>query len=243
MNEIPKPVTIPDLNLQLLWIAPGVFTMGSPATEAERNPDETSHRVTLSRGYWLGKTEVTQGQWEAVMGNNPSYFKQAGRIAPVENISWEDAMEFCRQLTSRAGTAGPLPEGYEYTLPTEAQWESACRAGTEGANAGNLGAMGWYDMNSGATTYPVGQKQANAWVLHHMHGNVFEWCLDWYDHRSYLTGAATNPTGATSGSLRVLRGGGWSCPRTLCRSAFRNGFEPGDRERYLGFRLAQSSDL
>ena len=230
--------TVPDLNLEMVYIRPGTFTMGSPVTEQGRNDDEIQHTVILTEGFWLGKTVVTQAQWEAVMGGNPSKFKNAGRDAPVEQVSWDDAMQFCRKLTERERQAGHLPEGHEYTLPTEAQWEYACRAGTTGPFAGNgdLDSMGWYNQNSGNTTHPVAQKQPNAWGLYDMHGNVWEWCRDWYGH--YPGGSVTDPTGPSSGSDRVLRGGSWYSGAAYCRSADRYWFSPGDRYIILGFRLA-----
>jgi len=227
-----------DVALSLVWIEPGSFTMGSPGTEVNRSSDEISHRVTLSRGHWLGKTEVTQRQWESVLGNNPSSFKRVGRNGPVEKVSWEDAMEFCRMLTEKERRGGRLPEGFTYTLPTEAQWEHGCRAGTTGTRAGDLEEMGWYKTNSGETTHPVGEKQANGWGLYDMHGNVWEWCRDWAGN--YPTGAVTDPTGATSGSNRILRGGCWYFPESFCRSADRNSNEPGFRNYNVGFRLALS---
>ena len=145
------------LTVALLWIPPtsiNGFMMGSPVTEQDRSDNETQHTVILTKGFWLGKTVVTQAQWEAVMGTNPSNFK--GGDLSVENVSWNDAMTFCQKLTGREKAAGRLPEGYEYTLPTEAQWEYACRAGTTGAYAGELDAMAWYSNNSGGTTHPVG---------------------------------------------------------------------------------------
>ena len=168
------------------------------------------------------------------MGNNLSYFK--GDDRPVEEVSWDDAMAFCRKLTERERAAFRLPEGYAYTLPTEAQWEYACRAGTTGDYAGNLDSMGWYDQNSRRTTHPVGQKQANAWGLFDMHGNVWEWCADWYGN--YPGGSVTDPTGVPSGSDRVYRGGGWNDTASASHSAYRNGSEPGRREIFRGFRLA-----
>jgi formylglycine-generating enzyme required for sulfatase activity len=219
---------IADLGLELLPMAAGSFTMGSGSD---------AHEVTLTKGYWLGKTEVTQGQWEALMGNSLSYFKGSDR--PVENVSWEDAMSFCRKLTERERAAGRLPEGYAYILPTEAQWEYACRAGTTGDYAGSLDSMGWYDQNSGGQTHAVGHKQANAWGLYDMHGNVWEWCADWYGN--YPGGSVCDPSGAASGTSRVYRGGGWDSPATGCLSAIRIRFGPGYRGYYLGFRLALSS--
>jgi formylglycine-generating enzyme required for sulfatase activity len=221
--------TMPDLALDLMPIASGTFTMGGAG-----NPTQ---QVTLTKPFWLGATEVSQGQWQAIMGNSPSQFK--GSNLPVEQVSWAEVMEFCRKLTERERSAGRLPAGYVYTLPTEAQWEYACRAGTTGDYAGDLNAMGWYDANSGGSTKPVGTKQANAWGLHDMHGNVWEWCLDW--HANYPGGSVTDPTGPPSGSLRVSRGGSWGSTADGCRSADRGGGGPGGRGNGLGFRLALSS--
>ena len=232
--------TVPGLNLEMAYIRPGTFTTGSPnSEEGHRNDEGPQTQVTLSKGYWLGKTVVTQDQWEALMGSNPSNFKGADR--PVETVSWDDAMEFCRKLTERERSAGRLPEGYEYTLPTEAQWEYACRAGATGpyGGDGNLNDMGWYNQNSGNTTHPVGKKLANAWGLYDMHGNVWEWCFDWYGN--YSGGTVRDPTGPASGSARVFRGGCWFQDGVGCRSAFRSWHEPGYRLFNLGFRLALSS--
>ena len=231
--------TVPDLGLEMACIRPGTFTMGSPSSEEGRLGSEGPQtRVTLTKGYWLGKTEVTQGQYEALMGSNPSKFTNAGRNAPVEQVSWDYAMEFCRKLTEQERAAGRLPDGYAYTLPTEAQWEYACRAGTAGAYSGigYFDAMAWCDQNSGNTTHPVAQKQANAWGLYDMHGNVWEWCRDW--HGDYPGGDATDPAGPSSGSDRVNRGGGWSNAAQNCRSALRLWYAPGIRSDNLGFRLA-----
>ena len=246
-----KDITIPltdDVSLDMIWIEPGTFTMGSPENELDRDYDEAQHQVTLTKEYWLGKYEVTQAQYEAVMGTNPSKFK--GANLPVEMISWFDAKEFCATLTKIERAAGRLPEGYEYTLPTEAQWEYACRAGTTTAlNSGkNLSSeekcpemdeVGWYKYNSDEATHPVGQKQPNAWGLYDMHGNVWEWCKDWYG--SYPSSAEMDPTGPDSGSDRVLRGGSWYGSASSCRSAIRIYNYP---DYYLsndhGFRVALS---
>jgi len=216
--------------IRMVWIEPGSFQMGSPSNEANRASDESQHRVTLTQGYWLGSTEVTQGQWESVMGSTPSYFK--GRDLPVEQVSWEEAMEFCRKLTERERAAGRLASGYAYTLPTEAQWEYACRAGTTGAYAGDLDAMGWNDGNSGSQTHAVGQKRANGWGLYDMHGNVWEWCLDWYG--DYPSGSVVDPRGASSGSSRVYRGAARSGACVVKRPIFKsyanqNIYHPDDR--------------
>ncbi len=227
--------TIPELNLTLMPIAAGTFTMGTAV--GGRDNEKPVTRVTITKPYWLGKTEVTQGEWEAVMGSNPSEFK--GANLPLETVSWTEAMEFCRKLTAREGAAERLPEGYVYTLPTEAQWEYACRAGITGDHAGELDAMGWYTQNSGNMTNPVGTKRANAWGLHDMHGNVFEWCADWF--ASYAGGSVRDPQGPSSGSDRVCRGGGWRVSADLCRSADRDYEGSGNRGDGLGFRLALSS--
>jgi formylglycine-generating enzyme required for sulfatase activity len=206
--------------------------MGNPNPDFENEYPAT--RMTLTRGLWLGKTEVTQAQWEAVMGSKPASFK--GYDLPVEQVNWAEAMEFCRKLTQREQAAGRLPAGHEYTLPTEAQWEYACRAGTAGDYAGDLGAMGWYSGNASGTTHPVGQKQPNAWGLYDMHGNVWEWCLDWY--ASYPGGSVTDPAGPAQGVSRVFRGGGWWRDGVGCRSANRSKGNPDSRFNYLGLRVA-----
>ena len=232
-----QPWTIPDMGLVLQPIAAGTFAMGSPETESGRSGDEGPvTRVTLTKAFWLGKTEVTQREWTAVMGSNPSHFKGGDR--PVENVSWDDAVAFCRKLTERERAAGRIPAGFAYTLSTEAQWEYACRAGTTGPFAGaSLDALGWYDANSGKETKPVRQKQANAWGLHDMHGNVWEWCADWYADK-LPGGSVRDPSGPNSGSNRVNRGGSWGIFASVCRSAIRDGTVPGNRLLNLGFRLA-----
>jgi len=226
--------------IKLVLITPGTFLMGSPSGEKDRSSDEGPQtQVTLTKFYWLGATGVTQGQYQAVMGNNPSDFKNVGADAPVENVSWNDAMAFCRKLTEREKAVGRLPEGYVYTLPTEAQWEYACRAGTTGARYGNLDDIAWYFGNSGNTTHPVGQKQPNAWGLSDMIGNVWQWCSDWYG--TYPGGSVSDPIGPASGPDRVRRGGSWSGTAGNCRSAIRAWLAPGYRFNFLGFRLALSS--
>ncbi len=219
------------------WIPAGRFRMGSPSGEEGRDSDEVAHEVVLSRGFFMGETECTQGQWEAVMGSNPSRFKGGDR--PVEQVSWEEAVEYCRKLTAQQRAGGILPEGWAWRLPTEAEWEYAARAGTTGARPGELDAIAWWSGNSGSETHAVKGKQANAWGLHDMMGNVWEWCSDWYGE--YPTGEVTDPTGAGSGSNRVLRGGGWYGVARFARSANRPGDDPGLRIHNLGFRPALSS--
>jgi len=178
---------------------------------------------------------VTQGQYEAVMGANPSDFKAAGKNAPVESVSWDNAMAFCQKLTEQERAAGRLPAGYTFTLPTEAQWEYACRAGTTEPYAGDPAAMAWYGDNSGGTTHPVATKLPNAWGLYDMTGNVYQWCLDWYG--KYPGGTVEDWTGPATGSARVLRGGSWYYTEAYCRSAYRD-FDPGFIGNILGFRVA-----
>jgi len=219
-------INLENAALKMAWVSLGVFSMGSPPTEQGRSDDEVQHKVAITEGFWLGETPVTQSQWQAVMGDNPSRFKGANR--PVEYISWEDAQRFIAALNER--------EGREvYRLPTEAEWEYACRAGTTGPYAGDLNDMGWYDENSGGETRDVAQKQPNAWGLYDMHGNVWEWCSDWYG--AYSGQDETDPRGPSSGSFRVVRGGSWSHWAGYCRSAFRDGSGPGYRGDGLGFRL------
>ncbi len=222
--------------IEVRWIPAGRFTMGSPTSEEGRSWDEVAHEVVLSRGFFMAETECTQGQWEAVMGGNPSHFK--GKDRPVEKVSWEETVEFCRKLTLKQRQEGLLPEGWEWRLPTEAEWEYAARAGTTGARHGELDAIAWHGGNSGNETHGVKGKQANAWGLYDMVGNVWEWCGDWYG--DYPTGSVTDPTGPGSGSFRVSRGGSWFGVAWFARSAFRNGLGPGFRNNDLGFRPALS---
>ena len=216
--------------LELVWIEPGSFMMGSPTGEEGHQNDEVQHRVTLSKGFWMGKYEVTQGQWERVMGNNPAKFK--GARNPVEQVSWEDCQGFIQKLNE---VYGSTVQGSRFRLPTEAEWEYACRAGTTGAYAGVLDEMGWYVQNSGSATHPVGQKKPNGWGLHDMHGNVWEWCQDW--HGDYPSGSVADPTGPGSSGTRVVRGGGWSNQASLARCAFRYWFPPAFRYSSYGVRV------
>ncbi len=221
-----QALTIADLGMTLQPVAAGEFQMGSNDSDGESD-EKPAHRVQITRPFWIGRTEVTQRQWELVMRNNPSNFKGADN--PVESVDWNACVEFCRKLTQREQAAGRLPSGYTYRLPTEAQWEYACRAGTTTRfNSGDADAAldqaGWYSSNSGSTTHPGGQKAANAFGLHDMHGNVWEWCQDWYG--PYDGAVATDPTGPSSGSYRVLRGGSWGYAPGICRSAYRDCRDP-----------------
>ena len=232
------------VSLKLIKVQPGSFLMGSPEDELGSFDSENQHWVTLTKDYWLGETEVTQGQWKAVMWSNPSVYNN-GDDYPVENVSWEDAMTFCKKLNEKY--RGKLPNGYQFSLPTEAQWEYACRAGTTSSlNSGknitskdgscpNLDEVGWYNKNTGKSHCPVRQKRPNAWGFFDMHGNVSEWCSDWYGSYS---GDATDPKGPLDGSDRVIRGGSGDLFARFCRSAYRFGFSPSISFHALGFRLA-----
>jgi formylglycine-generating enzyme required for sulfatase activity len=189
----------------------------------------------------MSKYETTQEEYQTVMGNNPSYF--TGDLkCPVEQVTWYDATNYCGKLTAKERAVGRLPAGYEYRLPTEAEWEYACRAGTttrfsygDDPSYTQLGEYAWYALNSGNTTHPVGVKKPNAWGLYDMHGNVWEWCGDWYD--PYPGGSVTDPRGPHTGSFRVDRGGGWYDGARRCRSAYRRCEWADYRYGGMGFRL------
>lgn len=226
----------------LVYIVPGTFTMGSPSTETDRGStsEGPQTQVTISKGFWMSKYETTQGEYQSVMGVNPSYFKGDNNL-PVEQVSWDDANNYCANLTSRERAAGRLPAEYAYRLPTEAEWEYACRAGTttrfsygDDLDYTQLGKYAWWFDNSASKTHTVGGKQPNAWGLYDMHGNVCEWCLDWYG--IYPSGSVTDPKGSNSGSYRMIRGGGWAYIGGGCRSAFRIFDQPGNGSNRLGFR-------
>lgn len=237
----PVPRVVLGLGLELEPIPAGNFTMGSHRNEPGRNPDEgPMMQVTISRDFWLGKYEVTQQQWQEFMGTDPSHFHGDGHL-PMESVSWTDAMDFCKKLTAQEQAAGRLPGGYEYRLPTEAEWEYACRAGTTtrfytGDKDSDLDEAGWYDGNSGKKTHPVGQKKPNAWGLYDMHGNVWEWCADWYGY--YGQAAVKDPAGPREGDFRVVRGGGWMRSAAASRSASRDHHMQDYRFQNVGFRVA-----
>ena len=218
------------------WISRGRYQMGTPWEEKGLS-SEVQHEVILSRGFFLAETECTQAQWEAVMGSNPSNFSGADR--PVERVSWYDAMEFCRNLTTKQRDEGILPEGWEWRLPTEAEWEFATRAETVGTRHGELEAIAWWSGNSGRQTQPVKQKAPNDWGLYDMLGNVWEWCADW--NGAYPTGSITDPLGPESGASRVIRGGSWRDDSNNVRSAYRFERDPSGSNLNLGFRPALSS--
>jgi formylglycine-generating enzyme required for sulfatase activity len=234
------------------YIPPGSFTMGSPMDEADRNPDEGQHEVTITRAFWMGETEVTQGQWQALMGSNPSRRSSCGASCPVEQVSWTDVIEYANRLSRKAG----LEECYQisgtsmtfkglackgYRLPTEAEWEYAARAGGGHRYAGSddLDAVGWYSSNAGGATQFVGGKEANAWGLRDMSGNVREWC--WDRHDNYPSGNATDPLGPPGGALRVTRGGSAGSKAATNRVAHRGWQDPDDRLGNVGFRPVRTA--
>ncbi|RDH87899.1 MAG: formylglycine-generating enzyme family protein [endosymbiont of Escarpia spicata] len=228
---------------RLRWVYPGTFLMGSPETEAERSDDETQHQVTITQGYWLADTACTQRLWEAVMGGNPSHFK--GEDRPVERVSWQDVAGFLDRLSQQQ----PDPN---LRLPTESEWEYACRAGTETPFA--AGEQIPTDQANYNGRYPYGDgpkgqyreetievkalaEGVNTWGLHQMHGNVWEWCADWYG--DYPEGEVVDPVGPPGGESRVLRGGSWINGGRSLRSAYRDFLVPGSRYHFIGLRLAR----
>ena len=221
------------LGAEFVWIPAGKFIMGSPADEALRQPDEVQHSVTISTGYWMGKHEVTQREWVAVMGSNPSLVWRCDLDCPVNQVSWEEAQDFIGKLNERESG-----RGYVYRLPTEAEWEYAARAGTTGARHGPFDEIAWHSMNSGSVPRPVGTKRPNAWDLHDMHGNVAEWTADWYG--AYPSGPVTDPTGPRTGTRRVGRGGYVNSSELSARAASRGAAAPGFRVSGLGFRLVRT---
>ena len=236
-------ITNNSIGMTFVYIASSTFIIGSPPNEPKRENDESQHRVTISKPFYIQTTEVTQGQWRRVMGNNPSSFKNCGDDCPVENVSWKDVQEFIRKLNQMEGID-------RYRLPTEAEWEYACRAGTttpfytgtcistEQANYdGDYPMPGCPRGEHRKKTLRVGSFQPNSWGLYDMHGNVWEWCQDWKG--GYPSGQLTDPKGPSSGKYRVLRGGYWYRYAWLCRSANRDGGVPGFRCHGIGFRVGR----
>jgi len=219
----------PALRMTFVSISPGSFLMGSENGDADERP---VHRVRITRAFELQRTEVTQGQWEAVMGSNPSLSPFKEPNCPLDNVSWEDTRTFIVKLNE-------MKDGYTYRLPTEAEWEYAARAGTTGdfGGTGNPDEMGWLASNAGRRAHPVAKKQPNAWGLYDMHGNVWEWVEDWYGPYSEDTLSA--PRGAIEGDRRVRRGGGFYFEARDARSANRSGLIPSRRDAHIGFRLAR----
>ena len=241
----------PELNLIMHWCPPGTFTMGSdnPAKTLHDNPP---HQVTLTHGYWIGETEVTQAQWEAVMEMNPASpssrrgdgidtlrspavsYKEPN--FPAISITWDQMMDFCKKLTEREQKAGRLPVGAIYTLPTEAQWFNALEAGSnDPVYKGDLDSVAWYGTISDGMLHPVAQKLPNAWGLYDMYGNAWEACSDWFG--DFTADAVTDPTGPPSGDSHVLRGGGWDAGYKTAHMACRKALVKDGRRYYISFRI------
>jgi formylglycine-generating enzyme required for sulfatase activity len=243
-----SPQTITNgIGMEMVLIPNGTFMMGSPKTVqgdgGKQIRDESPHHeVIISQDFYMGQTEVTQGQWKAIMGTEPWKGKEnvkEGDNYPASYVSWTQAGEFCQRLSKQEEK-----QGRKYRLPTEAEWEYACRASSKtaysfGEGSKSLGDYAWFNGNSNGQTHPVGEKKANAWGLYDMHGNVWEWCSDWYGE--YPNGAVSDPVGPRKGSLRVLRGGCWIVEAALCRSALRRWNFPSGSDSYYGFRVALSS--
>ncbi len=250
--RVPAPAPCVSTIPGMAMIAPGTFSMGSnaaPGAPYFGRPDEQPvHQVTVSYCFWMGETEVTQAQYAALMGTNPSLFPGANN--PVEQVSWFNAQAYCAALTAQQGALGNVPQGYQYRLPTEAEWEYACRAGTTTefnvgpdlfCNQAKFGFSLHSNSHCGSTsTTPVGGYSPNAWGLHDMHGSVWEWCLDSWS--SYPAGAVTDPF-VTGGSDRVSRGGGWAGDSYRCRSGHRVSAFPGGAYVDAGFRVVLAPTL
>jgi len=224
------------VTLEMLQIPAGEFMMGSAASDGNARSDEKPrHQVRITRPFYLGKYLVTQEQWQEVMENNPSIVR--GPKNPVDNVSWEECRQFCHKLN-----AAPHPEG-KFQLPTEAQWEYACRAGSStsycfGNEVSELSVYAWYCQNSQLRSHPVGTKRPNAWGLYDMHGNVCQWCQDCYGRDYYAHSPTDDPAGPATGSERAFRAGGWDSPARICRSAYRSDGDPGSHNYLLGLRIA-----
>jgi len=239
----------PDLNLAMHWCPAGTFTLGTPLiAENHTYQDSPPHQVTLTHGFWTGETEVTQAQWEAVMGSNPApdhsvrgdlvhipavSFK--GPDLPINDVTWDEVMSFCKKLTDREHQAGRLPADAVYTLPTEAQWVYAAEAGSNLTFTGDLDTIAWYQTNGDSMLHPVAQKLPNAWGLYDTHGNAWEFCSDW--EGNFTADAVIDPIGPPSGNAHVIRGGGWDAPYKDCLTARRKFWPATGRRIYVGFRL------
>jgi formylglycine-generating enzyme required for sulfatase activity len=224
------------VKMEMVLIPAGEFMMGSPDSDRAASSDEKpQHRVRITQPFYMGKYPVTQEQWTAVMGDNPSHSVK-GPKNPVEWVSWSDCLRFLRQLNEKAG-------GGKWVFPTEAQWEYACRAGSTtifcfGDDESGLADYGWFDKNSGGKSHPVGEKKPNAWGLYDMHGNVWQWVLDWYDPGYYAHSPTDDPTGPATGTDRVSHGGCWYSSARSARSANHGRIEPDHHGSHLGFRAA-----
>jgi len=244
-----KNWTIPDLGTKLVYVAPGTFRMGSKNGELDEKP---VHKVTITKGYWIGKYELTQEEYQLIMGANPSYHRNSNK--PVESVNWYDAVNFCEKLTKRERQAGRLLPAYEYRLPTEAEWEFAARGGNKSkgykySGGNNIDKVAWYGSNSGRQTHEAGTKAANELGIHDMSGNVWEWCLDTCNKSGVVAGLVTDTyknraiDPFCNSSYHIFRGGGWYRDDRLCRVTNRGGNSPDRRLYYLGFRIVLGQRL
>jgi formylglycine-generating enzyme required for sulfatase activity len=223
-----KSFQLQGTRFEMVYVPAGEFRMGSDLGWEDERP---KHRVTIASVFWLGRTEVTQGLWRTVMGHNPAYFKK-GDDFPVEQVGWNDCREFLKRLNHLMGST--------FRLPSEAEWEYACRAGSVGDRPADLDACAWFEGNSAQSTHAVGLKQANGFGFHDMLGNVWEWCADGYDPEYYVRSPLLDPPGALDGSHRVDRGGAWGYGADVVRPSRRDGSGPDYRINLLGLRLAAS---
>ena len=238
------------IGMKLVRIEPGTFKMGSFAAEKDDRGDSRPHHVDITKAFHIGVYTVTQAEYEKVMGNNPSYFSVTGKGKdkvkgldtskfPVECVNWKDASKFCEKFS---GLAKEKEAGRKYRLPTEAEWEYACRAGTRtryhsGDDKEDLNNVGWYSANSGDRTHTVGKKKPNAWGLYDMHGNVYQWCSDWYGKDYYDRSNKKDPQGPKSGEVRIMRGGCWNVYHGFSEVSMRVYHDPDDRIQVIGFRV------
>lgn len=228
--------TVEAIKAAMVFVPPGRFSMGSEGGEDDERPVTD---VTITRGFWLSRYEVTQEEWRTIMNLSPSHYKGLNR--PVEFISWKAAQEFCQRLTAREQSAGRLPRGYAYRLPTEAEWEYACRLGTEQGSPGVQVETGWFAENGKEMSHPVGEKLPNALGLYDVFGNVSEWCQDWFG--KYPGGHVSDYSGPINGDFRVARGGNSFDIAYGCRPSYRTGAEPIVRSAGIGMRLALAPEL
>ena len=248
-EQSPNAVDHAALTPGFVRIPAGTFQMGSPGLELKRSPDEAQHPVRISRAFEMQITEVTQAEYGALMGRNPSYHGECGESCPVEQVSWFDAVRYCNALSARRGMPscvqftgeiadfkGPACRGFR--LPTEAEWEYAARAGSEEGTYGPVEEVAWFDRNSAMKPHPVATRVANAWGLHDMLGNVFEWTWDWMG--AYPFAATVDPTGPAAGENRVFRGGAYRWTDGESRHAFRNAYGPKNKVEFIGLRCVRT---